>query len=105
MLTSIEYQSHETTMNTSHNQACCAAESQVLHNPASAMVQLWHALAHRWERHLVEARKAQETEVMSELSADTLRDIGAPERWVERSVYRREAEELRLQEMRQWRNG
>lgn len=92
-------------MNTSQFQACCAAEPAVFHSPSNAMVQLWHGLAARWARHLEEARRVQETEVMSELSADTLRDIGAPERWVERSVYRREAEEMRLQEMRQWRNG
>jgi hypothetical protein len=96
---------HGTDMNATHNQACCAVQPAALHSPSSAMVQLWHALAGRWARHLEEARKFHETEVMSELSADTLRDIGAPERWVERSVYRREAEEMRVQEMRQWRNG
>jgi hypothetical protein len=106
MLTSIDIQSHETTMNTSSHPACCTAEAPALHSPSSSAVgQLWHGLAERWARHLETARQVQETEMMSELSADTLRDIGAPERWVERSVYRREAEELRLQEMRQWRNG
>lgn len=42
---------------------------------------------------------------MSELSKETLQDIGAPDRWVERAMLRRERENIRLLELRQWRNG
>jgi hypothetical protein len=92
-------------MNVSHNQASCAARASDLNGPANPVMQLWHALAGRWARHLEDTRRTYETEVMSELSADTLRDIGAPEQWVARAVYRRESEEMKMQESRQWRNG
>lgn len=73
--------------------------------PTTFIAHLWHQLANGWSRHLQASRELHETEAMSELNADTLRDIGAPERWVERAVQRRETEEIKLQELRQWRNG
>lgn len=96
MLTSTRKQ-HLFTMNTSTLTRADAS----LH----PLAQMWHRLAARWAGHLEEARKAQEDEAMSRLNEDTLRDIGAPERWVARAVYRREMEGQQLQELRQWRNG
>ena len=83
---------------------CTAAQSPVA-APLHPLAQMWHGLAARWATHLEETRQRREAEMMSELNEDTLRDIGAPERWVERASYRRETEDLRLIELRQWRNG
>lgn len=69
------------------------------------LARVWHRLAARWAGHLEHARKARDVETMSQLNADTLRDIGAPERWVARSLYRREMELQHLQALRQWRDG
>lgn len=65
----------------------------------------WQAIAHRWAAHLEAQRRLREAEALCHLNADTLRDIGAPERWVERAVAMREAEKLRLLQLRQWRSG
>jgi hypothetical protein len=69
------------------------------------VAQLWHAIASRWSAHLEAARKAQEFDFVEHLSAETLRDIGAPERLVSRAAVRRESQQQRLMELRQWRDG
>ncbi len=69
------------------------------------LVQLWHVIAARWATHLEDARKAREFDFMHDLSADTLRDIGAPEQWVTRATARSESQQLRLGDLRQWRDG
>lgn len=69
------------------------------------VAQLWHAIASRWSAHLEAARKAQEFDFVEHLSADTLRDIGAPERLISQAAVRRESQQQRLMELRQWRDG
>lgn len=77
---------------------CCAPSPHPL-------VLVWHQLAARWAGHLEQVRRRREMDAMSELGDETLRDIGAPERWVERATRRREQEENRLLDLRQWRGG
>jgi hypothetical protein len=67
--------------------------------------QLWHAIAARWSAHLEGARKAHEFDFVSDLSASTLRDIGAPEHLVSQAVDRRESQQQRMLDLRQWRGG
>ncbi|MBX3621061.1 MAG: hypothetical protein KF891_13915 [Rhizobacter sp.] len=69
------------------------------------LAQVWHRLAARWAEHLNDVRQAREAEALTQLSVDTLRDIGAPESWVARAAHRREIEQQRLRELRQWRAG
>ena len=69
------------------------------------LTQLWHAIAARWAAHLEDARKAREFDFVNDLSADTLRDIGAPEQWVSRALAQRESQQRRLGDLRQWRDG
>ncbi len=69
------------------------------------VAQLWHAIAARWAAHLEAARKAQEFDFVADLSVDILRDIGAPERLVLQAEVRRESQQQRLWELRQWRGG
>ena len=69
------------------------------------IAQLWHGIATRWAAHLEAARKAHEFDFADELSAETLRDIGAPDRLVSEAAARRESQEQRLLSMRQWRDG
>jgi len=69
------------------------------------LAQLWHGIAARWATHLEAARKAQEFDFADELSADTLRDIGAPDHLVSQAAARRESQEQRLYALRQWRDG
>lgn len=69
------------------------------------VAQLWHAIASRWSAHLEAARKAQEFDFVEQLSAETLRDIGAPERLISQAEVRRESQQQRLLDLRQWRDG
>jgi hypothetical protein len=85
-------------MNTNLAHDCCPPSPHPL-------LLAWHQLAARWSGHLEQVRRQREMDMMSELSEETLRDIGAPERWVERAAMRREVEESRLLALRQWRNG
>ena len=81
---------------------CTCPEANLPLNP---MVQLWHAIAARWTAHLEEARKAREFDFASDLSAETLRDIGAPEQMISNAAARRESQQQRLFDLRQWRGG
>lgn len=65
----------------------------------------WQSLRARWSEHLENRRRAREAEALAELNEETLRDIGAPERWVARAVHRVEVQQRQLLEMRQWRGG
>jgi hypothetical protein len=73
--------------------------------PTNPVAHLWHALAARWAAHLEATRKAQEFDFVEDLSADTLRDIGAPDRLVSQAAARHESHLQRLLELRQWRDG
>ncbi|MEO8154040.1 MAG: hypothetical protein ABI605_13300 [Rhizobacter sp.] len=73
--------------------------------PLNPMAQLWHAIAARWAAHLEETRKAREFDFTSDLSAETLRDIGAPEQMISNAAARREWQQQRLWDLRQWRGG
>ncbi|GAB4558070.1 MAG: hypothetical protein IV105_13900 [Rhizobacter sp.] len=73
--------------------------------PTRPVAQLWHAIASRWSAHLEAARKAQEFNFVEDLSAETLRDIGAPDQLISRAVVRQESQQHRLLELRQWRGG
>ena len=73
--------------------------------PSRPVAQLWHAIASRWSAHLEAARKAQEFNFVEDLSAETLRDIGAPDRLISQAMVRQESQQHRLLELRQWRGG
>ncbi len=73
--------------------------------PTHPVAQLWHAIASRWAAHLAAARKAQEFDFVEDLSVETLRDIGAPDRLISQATVRRESQQHRLLAMRQWRDG
>lgn len=76
------------------------------HRPVNPIAQLWQAIAARWAAHLEAARQAHEFDFVADLSADTLRDIGAPEQMIVRAAERREELHRRVCEpLRQWRNG
>jgi len=76
------------------------------HRPVNPIAQLWQAIAARWAAHLEAERQAHEFDFAVDLSADTLRDIGAPEQMISRAVERREERDRRVYEpLRQWRNG
>lgn len=84
------------------NNASCSPEATLPSNP---IAQLWHAIVVRWASHLEDVRKAREFDFVTDLSADTLRDIGAPEQWISRAAGRRETHQQHLWELRQWRDG
>ena len=69
------------------------------------IAQLWRAIAARWASHLEAQRKAHEFDFTVDLSADTLRDIGAPEQLISQATMKREAQQQRLWDLRQWRGG
>ncbi|MGY4830418.1 hypothetical protein ACVNIS_17745 [Sphaerotilaceae bacterium SBD11-9] len=76
--------------------------------PASSphpVAQLWHGIAARWAAHLEAARKAREFSFVADLSADTLRDIGAPEEMVAQAQERSDSRQQRMLDLRQWRGG
>ncbi len=73
--------------------------------PPHPVAHLWHVLAARWAAHLESARKAQEFDFVEDLSPETLRDIGAPDGLISRAKGRRESQQSRLLELRQWRDG
>ena len=84
------------------NTTTCRTEPLLSPHPVS---QLWHAIAARWAAHLESARRAQEFDFVSDLSADTLRDIGAPEQVISQAIGRRESQQQRMLDLRQWRGG
>jgi hypothetical protein len=84
------------------NNATCCPEVTL---PANPIAQLWHVMAARWARHLEAARKAHDFDFVTEMSAETLRDIGAPEHLISRAVQQRETQQQHLWELRQWRDG
>ena len=84
-----------------NTQACCAEAVA----PINPVAQLWHTLAARWVAHLEAMRKAHEFDFTSDLSADTLRDIGAPEQLISQAKLRRESQEQGSWALRQWRDG
>ncbi|HEX3139337.1 MAG TPA: hypothetical protein VHQ87_04750 [Rhizobacter sp.] len=84
------------------NTTTCHAESALSAHPVA---QLWQAIAARWAAHLESARKAHEYDFVGDLSADTLRDIGAPEHLISQAAGRRESQQQHLLELRQWRGG
>lgn len=94
-------------MNTTH--LCCDevdVSRVAIHRPVNPIAQLWQAIAARWAAHLEATREAHEFDFVADLSADTLRDIGAPEQMILRAVVRQEDRERRVYEpLRQWRNG
>ncbi len=65
----------------------------------------WHVLAERWSAHRSRLRQSREFEWIADMNADTLRDIGAPDRVIAESMARRELQRSRLWELRQWRDG
>ena len=83
----------------------CTLDHAPVAQPSHPLAQMWHGLAARWAAHLEALRERRDAELMSELNVDTLRDIGAPERWVDRAAYRRQADDMRLGDLRQWRGG
>lgn len=83
---------------------CAAAHAPIAPSP-HPLAQMWHQLAARWAAHLQTMQERHDAELMAQLNEHTLRDIGAPERWVERAALRRETEGLRLSDLRQWRSG
>ena len=94
-------------MNTTH--LCCDdidVSRVAIHRPVNPVAQLWQAIATRWATHVEARRQAEEFDFATELSADTLRDIGAPEQMISRAVVRQEERDRRVYEpLRQWRNG
>jgi len=87
---------------------CCdevASSPALIHRPSNPMGKAWHAIAARWAAHLKATRRAQDFDFASELSADTLRDIGAPEAMISQAVGRQQTRQQQLFEMRQWRDG
>lgn len=89
-------------------QTCCpevAASHPLVPRSANLVAPWWQVVAARWAAHLEAARKAREFDFAHELSADTLRDIGAPDRLVSQAELRRESLQQRLWELRQWRDG
>jgi hypothetical protein len=84
------------------NTTTCRPEPTLSTHPVS---QLWHAIAARWAAHLESARKAHEFDFAQDLSADTLRDIGAPDHLVSRAQDRLESQQQRVLAQRQWRDG
>jgi hypothetical protein len=87
---------------TAMNTTACQPHPTLSPHPVA---QLWHAIAARWASHLEAQRKAHEFDFVADLSVDTLRDIGAPEHVVARALGRRESQQHRLNELRQWRGG
>ena len=94
-------------MNT--NQLCCDdidVSRVAMHRSVNPIARLWQAIAARWAAHLKAEREAHAFDLVADLSADTLRDIGAPEQLISRAVVREEERELRVHEpLRQWRGG
>jgi hypothetical protein len=86
------------TMNT----PACRAEAL---SPINPMAQWWRALAARWAAHREAMRHAREFDFAADLSADTLRDIGAPEQLISQAKLRHESQQQRLLALRQWRDG
>jgi hypothetical protein len=107
MLTSTLKTNRSHTMNTTH--LCCDdvdVPRVATHRPVNPIAQLWQAIAARWADHLEATRQAREFDFAADLSADTLRDIGAPEQMISRAAVRQEERNRRVYEpMRQWRNG
>lgn len=75
------------------------------HRPFNPVAQLWQSIAARWAAHLERERKAHEFDFAKEMSADALRDIGAPEPMIAQARERQDAREQHLFELRQWRDG
>lgn len=89
-------------------QACCpevAASHPLVPRSADHVTPWWQVVSARWAAHLETLRKAREFDFANELSVDTLRDIGAPDRLVSLAEGRRESQQQRLWELRQWRDG
>lgn len=84
-----------------NTQACCAEAAA----PINPVAQMWHALGARWAAHLEAMRRAHEFDFTADLSADTLRDIGAPEQLISQASARHESRQQRLWALRQWRDG
>jgi len=89
-------------------QACCP-DLAASHSPASRSAApaaaWWRVVAARWAAHLETLHKAREFDFASELSAKTLRDIGAPDRLISQAEVRRQSHEQHLWALRQWRDG
>ena len=94
-------------MNTIH--LCCDdvdVPRVAIHRPVNPIAQLWQAIAARWAAHLEATRQAHEFDFVADLSADTLRDIGAPEQLISRAEVRQEERDRRVHEpLRQWLHG
>lgn len=99
MLTSMLF---HPTGRTAMNSTACHLDRPL---PTHPVAQLWHVIASRWSAHLEAARKAQEFDFVEQLSAETLRDIGAPDRLISQAAVRQESQQQRLLELRQWRGG
>lgn len=84
------------------NTTTCRPEPVLSAHPAT---QLWQAIAARWSAHLEAVRKAHEYDFVADLSAATLRDIGAPEHVISQAAGRRESQQQHMLELRQWRGG
>jgi hypothetical protein len=84
------------------NSSTCSPDTPLSTHPVA---QLWHVIASRWAAHLEAARKAQEFDFVEDLSAQTLRDIGAPDGLISQAAVRRESQRQRLLALRQWRDG
>jgi hypothetical protein len=107
MLTSMLKMNRSPTMNTTD--LCCddvAVSRVAMRRPINPIAQLWQSIAARWAAHLKAEREAHAFDLVADLNADTLRDIGAPEQLISRAVVREEERELRVHEpLRQWRGG
>ena len=90
-------------------QLCCDdidVSRIAVHRPVNPIARLWQAIAARWAAHLEAEREAHAFDLVADLSADTLRDIGAPEQLISRAAVREEERDRRVDEpLRQWRGG
>jgi hypothetical protein len=107
MLTSMLKTNRSYTMNTT--QLCCddvGVSRVAMHRPVNPIARLWQAIGARWAAHLEAEREAHAFDMVADLNADTLRDIGAPAQLISRAEVRQEERDRRVHEpLRQWLHG
>jgi len=88
---------------------CCddvAVSRVAMRRAINPIAQLWQSIAARWAAHLKAEREAHAFDLVADLNADTLRDIGAPEQLISRAEVRQEERDRRVHEpLRQWIHG
>ena len=83
-----------------HTTTCSHAES-----PWPRLAPWWHLIRERWAAYLEAHRKAHEFDFATDLTPETLRDIGAPEYLISQARDRKESKQHRARNPTQWREG